>query len=90
MREDRIEPDFITSAEAARILGRAPDTVRWMARTRRIPVAVQTSAGIRLFSRRLVEAIAAKRRGEERTATRSDGKVARRDDRPAAKGVSRL
>jgi hypothetical protein len=62
MREAGSRTELITTAEAARILGRTPDTVRWMARTGRIEVAVQTDAGIRLFSRRLIEALAAERR----------------------------
>lgn len=48
--------EFLTPAEAARILNLTPDGVRLAADTGRLPVAARTASGRRLFSREQVEA----------------------------------
>ena len=52
--------EFVSSLEAAQILGCAPDTVRWLARAGRLKAAIETRAG-RLFRRRDVERLAVER-----------------------------
>ena len=53
--------DLITTADAGKILDVVPDTVRHLARTGRLPVAVLTPSGQRLFTRRDVEQLATAR-----------------------------
>lgn len=53
--------DYVSSYEAAQILGCAPDTVRMLARSGRLPTAITTRAG-RLYARRDVETLAEERR----------------------------
>jgi hypothetical protein len=53
--------DLLTSFEAGAILQRAPDTVRLLARRGLLIPAIETRAG-RLFRRRDVEDLAARRR----------------------------
>jgi predicted site-specific integrase-resolvase len=59
--------EFVSSFEAAQIIGCAPDTIRWLAREGRIPVAIETKAG-RLFRRDDVERLARERREREAAA----------------------
>ena len=65
--------DYLTPADASRILGVAPATVRQMARSGTLPVAARTESGNRLFERKAVEALATKRgvakRNKERRPT---------------------
>ncbi len=56
--------EFVSTFEAAQILERSPDTVRWMARSGRLAYAIETKAG-RLFRRTDVEALA-RARAQER------------------------
>jgi excisionase family DNA binding protein len=65
-----IKGDFLTPADAARILGVAPATVRQMARQGTLPVAAATEGGNRLFDRRAVEALARKRQKAQQTSQR--------------------
>ena len=62
--------DFLTPADAARILGVVPATVREMARQGTLPVAAVTEGGNRLFDRRAVEALARKRLKAQRRSPR--------------------
>lgn len=52
---------LLTVADASRILGITPQTVRLMVRQGTLPVAMRTESGIRLFRRVDVEQLAAKR-----------------------------
>jgi excisionase family DNA binding protein len=52
---------FLSTADASRLLGVTPATVRGMARRGALPVATTTESGIRLFRRADVEALARKR-----------------------------
>ena len=52
---------LLTAADAARILGVVPATVRVMALSGRLPVAAMTEGGIRLFRREDVERLARER-----------------------------
>lgn len=61
---------FLTPAEAARILGTVPATVRQMAREGKLEVAATTEGGNRLFDRKAVEALHAKRYERKGTPTR--------------------
>jgi len=54
------EHDFLSTAEAGKILERTPDTVRSLARSGKLP-AIRTGAG-RLFRRGDVEKLAEERR----------------------------
>jgi DNA-binding transcriptional MerR regulator len=51
-----------TTADAASVLGVVPDTVRHLARIGRLPVAVLTRSGLRLFDPDEVARLAAVRR----------------------------
>jgi DNA-binding transcriptional MerR regulator len=51
-----------TSADAAKVLKVVPDTVRHLARTGRLPVAVRTASGLQLFDLDVVERVASDRR----------------------------
>lgn len=55
---------YVSTFEAAQILGCAPDTIRWMARSGRLVAAITTKAG-RLFDRAQVEQLARERQGQE-------------------------
>jgi excisionase family DNA binding protein len=62
--------NFLTPADAGRLLGVAPATVRQMAREGTLPVAATTEGGNRLFERRAVDALVRKRAANKRTAKR--------------------
>lgn len=53
--------EFLTPNDASRLLGVSPATVRQMARSGALHVAAMTESGNRLFARKTVEALAAKR-----------------------------
>ncbi len=53
---------LLSVADASRILGVTPQTVRLMVRRGTLTVAAQTEGGIRLFNRPDVERLAADRR----------------------------
>ncbi len=53
--------NLLTPADAARILGVTPATVRLMVQTGRLRVAVRTEGGIRLFRRAEIERLATQR-----------------------------
>jgi len=63
-------PALLTPADAARILGVAPATVRQMAKQGTLPLAALTERGNRLFARRAVNALARKRAAAKRSADR--------------------
>ena len=52
---------FLSTADAARVLGVTPATIRLMARRGDLPVAAMTEGGIHLFRRTAVEALARRR-----------------------------
>ena len=52
---------FLTAADASRVLGVTPATVRQMVQRQKLPVAAMTESGIHLFRRRDVEDLARKR-----------------------------
>ena len=52
---------FLSTADASRVLGVTPATVRLMARRGDLPVAAMTEGGMHLFRRTAVEALARKR-----------------------------
>jgi excisionase family DNA binding protein len=52
--------DFLTTSDAARLLGVSPDMVRCYERTGRL-TALRTTSGVRLFRREDVEDFIAKR-----------------------------
>ena len=52
---------FLSTADAAKILGVTPATVRLMARERKLPPAAQTEGGINLFRIADVKSLAASR-----------------------------
>lgn len=52
--------DYVSSFEAAQILGRAPETIRWMVRSGKLQPAITTKAG-RLFERAEIERLARSR-----------------------------
>ena len=57
---------FLTSADAASLLGVTPAAVRLMVQRQELPVAAETLGGIRLFERGDVEALARKRAEDRR------------------------
>lgn len=59
---------LLTSAGAARIADRVPDTIRHWARTGVLPVALQTSSGLRLFDADEVLRVSRQRRRMPRPA----------------------
>jgi DNA-binding transcriptional MerR regulator len=61
--------DIVLSAEAARILGCTPTTVRALER-RGVLRAVRTPSGVRLFLRGHIEALAAERAAQRDARTR--------------------
>lgn len=56
--------DLIAAADAARILGLSADMVRLLARSGRLPTAIQSARGARLFRREDVAWLAAERAGD--------------------------
>ena len=52
---------FLSTADASRVLGVTPATVRLMVRRGDLPVAAMTEGGIHLFRRTAVEALARRR-----------------------------
>jgi excisionase family DNA binding protein len=52
---------YLSVADASRVLGVTPQTVRLMIRQRTLPVAARTEGGIHLFRRGDVERVAAER-----------------------------
>ena len=57
-----IETELIETADVARILKRTPATVRVMVKLGKIPVAVTTPRGARLFRRSDIAAIAQRKK----------------------------
>jgi DNA-binding transcriptional MerR regulator len=53
------------SGEAAEVLGLSTSRFRQLVRERRVPVAETTKSGMRLFERRVIEGLAARRREAE-------------------------
>jgi excisionase family DNA binding protein len=60
---------YLSVADAARILGITPQTVRLMIRTGKLQVTARTVGGIQLFRREEVERLA-RERGHRAAATR--------------------
>ena len=52
---------YLSTADASRVLGVTPATVRLMVRRGDLPVAAMTEGGIHLFRRTAVEALARRR-----------------------------
>lgn len=71
MQEERTS-GYLSTFEAAQILKCAPDTVRWMALSGRLAIAIETRAG-RLFRRGDVEMLALAR--TQKTAQEAAGCV---------------
>ena len=67
--------EFLSSADAARILNITPAAVRLAALQNRIPVAAVTPGGVRLFARRDIEQLA-RERAARRTNTSKRGDAA--------------
>jgi hypothetical protein len=63
---------FLSAADAARILNRTPAAIRAMVRRGALPVAAMTEGGMHLFRRKDVEAVA-RRRAERRQARERRG-----------------
>ena len=61
------EAEYIQSGEAARIPQLGPDMVRYLERTGRLPAAIKTERGVRLFLRRDVELLARQRAASSHT-----------------------
>jgi len=61
-------PCFLTAADAGRILGVTPATVRLMVRRGDLRVAAMTESGLRLFRRVVVEKLASRRAKQRRAA----------------------
>jgi excisionase family DNA binding protein len=57
---------LLSVADASRILGVTPQTVRLMARQGTLPLATRTEGGMRLFRRADVERLAAERAARTR------------------------
>jgi DNA-binding transcriptional MerR regulator len=56
-----MESPFLTAADAAKLLGVTPATVRLMNRRGVLPTAAASVSGVRFFNRAVVEALAAER-----------------------------
>jgi excisionase family DNA binding protein len=56
-----IQAQFLSTADAARVLGLTASAVRLMVRRGELPVAARTEGGIQLLRRPDLEALAAKR-----------------------------
>ena len=52
---------YLSTADASRVLGVTPATVRQMVQRRVLPVAAMTEGGMHLFRRKDVEAVACRR-----------------------------
>ncbi len=69
LKSDKKATRYLSSADASRVLGVTPATIRLMVRRGALPVAAMTEGGIHLFRRVEVEALAVRRearaRGEE-------------------------
>jgi Helix-turn-helix domain len=68
----RMRDDLLESADASRILGLTPATVRQLARRGTLPVASVTPRGVRLFTREAIEKLA-REREDQRQATEVGG-----------------
>ena len=64
---------FLSAADASRVLGVTPATVRSMVRRHALPVAAMTEGGIHLFRRTAVEALAKRRAKREGNAAPQAG-----------------
>ena len=64
------EAEYVQTGEAARILQLGPDMVRYLERTGRLPAAIKTERGLRLFLRRDVELLARQREARSHNAER--------------------
>ena len=64
---------FLSTADAARVLGVTPATIRLMARRGDLPVAAMTEGGIHLFRRAAVERLARQRAKRKQQAERPVG-----------------
>ena len=64
---------FLSTADAARVLGVTPATIRLMVRRDALPVAAMTEGGIHLFRRVTVERLARRRAKRKQQAERPDG-----------------
>ena len=62
---------FLSSADASRVLGVTPATIRLMVRRGDLPVAAMTEGGIHLFSRDDVDALARRRANRRRAPNES-------------------
>ena len=58
---------YMSTADASRVLGVTPATVRLMARRGALPVSAMTEGGIHLFRRKDVDALARRRTEQKRT-----------------------
>jgi DNA-binding transcriptional MerR regulator len=56
-----MESPYLTAADAAKILGKTPATVRLMNKRGVLPTAAVSASGVRFFDRATVEALAAAR-----------------------------
>ena len=61
---------FLSTADAARVLGVTPATIRLMVRREALRVAAMTEGGIHLFSRATVEGLARRRAKRNQQAER--------------------
>ncbi len=52
----------LTTGSAARVAGKAAETIRYWANTGRLPIAALTETGVRLFRREDVERVALEQR----------------------------
>jgi len=62
---------YLSVADAARILGITPQTVRLMIRTGKLAIAARTVGGIQLFRQEEVERLALEREQQRRSAAAS-------------------
>jgi hypothetical protein len=56
-----MQSPYLTAADAAKILGKTPATVRLMNRRGDLPTAAVSASGVRFFDRATVEALAVDR-----------------------------
>ncbi len=64
---------YLSSADASRVLGVTPATIRLMVRRGDLPVAAMTEGGIHLFRRATVEGLARRRAKRNQQAECPDG-----------------
>jgi excisionase family DNA binding protein len=64
---------YLSTADASRVLGVTPATIRLMARRGDLPVAAMTEGGIHLFRRAAVERLAKRRAKRKQQAERLGG-----------------